>query len=192
MKSKMKCVNINLSQITSGKLTYPSWSNKAQYVLESETIDENNIIIYYITKSNRKISRKFPKEVNIDIKSAYILGLIKGEGANALGNSNYRRFTFTNTDWTLIKQVLNMLEETKLFFRKDIVDKSTYILHHKKSNQEAINYWSDKLNIPKSKFKCFEREKRTKDYGVCHIYISDVLLRRVIDLIIEHITNQQT
>ena len=57
-----------------------------------------------------------------------------------------------------------------------------------KSNNLVINYWSKKLNLPTSKVKCFEKEKRTKDYCVCHIYLSDILLRRIIDLIIEHIS----
>ncbi|MBN2142343.1 hypothetical protein JW711_03345, partial [Candidatus Woesearchaeota archaeon] len=58
----------------------------------------------------------------------------------------------------------------------------------KKSKDEVIKYWSEKTKLPKNKFSFVSTQKRTKEFGICHIYISDVLLRRVLDLIMNKIS----
>ena len=133
------------------------------------------------------ISRIFPKTLTLTPLFIYALGILVGEGATALGKSNYRRFTVTNSDYRIIKVVLDQLEQNDLFQKRDLIDKSLHLLHFTKSNDEVIRYWSKSLGLPKSRFKCFDMERKTKPYGVCHVYISDVLLRRVIDLIHEFI-----
>jgi hypothetical protein len=177
-------VNIILKKIVKNKKTYPSWSTGATYFLESKEKEEN-IEIYYKTKSNRKISRIFPKKLSLTPKLTYSLGFLKGEGANALGKSNYRRFTLTNSEPQTILLVLNELDKNNILKKTQLREKSIHLLHHNKSDSEVINYWSKNLNLPKKLFKCFEDKNKTSDYGVCHVYVSDVLLRRVIDLIHE-------
>ncbi|MBU0980924.1 MAG: hypothetical protein KJ709_09045, partial [Nanoarchaeota archaeon] len=182
----MSSTTINIQKLVKGKYTYPSWSTNSTYQLRSR-ICGNEIEVYYITKSNRKISRIFPKHISISHRLSYVLGFLKGEGSNSLGKSNYRRFTITNTDPEIMKFVLMELDRNDLFHTIDLIDKSVHLLHFTLPYKKVIEYWSNKLNLNKNKFKCFHDEKRTSPYGVCHIYISDVLLRRIVDLIHEKI-----
>ena len=185
-------MKINLKEIIKNKKTYPNWTTSTEYELCSEELDKNLINIYYIINKGvqRKIQRTFPKIISIDPQFTLAAGLIKGEGSNSLGKSSYRRFTFTNSNPEIINFVLSELEKKDLFRKKLLIDKSIHLIHTTKKEKEVIKYWSKRLNLPKSKFKCFDDKMKTSDYGVCHIYISDVLLRRVIDLIIEKIINQ--
>jgi hypothetical protein len=185
----MKIKTIELKSLLEGKKTYPSWSTDSTYFLECKEIGKNKIVVYYTTKNNKTFSRIFPKEIVMTPKLACILGLIKGEGANALGKSNYRRFTFTNSDSELVRHVIKMLHEAELFSKQDIKNNSFYIMHFKKEQDEVIKFWSKKLNVPESKFKCVDTKEKTRDYGICHLYISDALLRRIIDLLINEVLN---
>jgi ribosomal protein L22 len=180
---------VQLKALIDGKFTYTSWSTNSSYMLKSKGLDNQNILVYYITKSNKVFSREFPKFISITPKFACILGLIKGEGANALGKSNYRRFTFTNSDCELVKKVLDTLIENKLLMRENLKEKSIYIMHYQKEESTVLKHWSRKLEFPLSKFRCIETVDKTRDYGICHVYVSDVLLRRVIDIMIDSILN---
>ncbi len=175
-------MKLDISDLIKGNKTYPSWSTNSTHNLEGYK-KQDGILVYYKTKSNKLISRWFPKKIEITPKLCYILGIIKGEGSNSLGKSNYRRFTFTNSDFVLVSIVLEELEKHKLFSKQKIIKKSIHLLHYTKPKEEVINFWSKKLKIPKEKFKCFETKMKTSQFGVCHLYISDVLLRRVVDLI---------
>ncbi|MBU2639889.1 MAG: hypothetical protein KKG75_04260 [Nanoarchaeota archaeon] len=178
-------MEIEISKLIEGKQTYPSWATNSIHNLQSHE-DKEGVLVYYRTKSNKLISRFFPNKVNLTPRLIYVLGLLKGEGSNSIGDSNYRRFTMTNSDPAIIKIVLNELDKHNLFKKSKLIDKSIHLLHHTKSNKEVISYWSKKLGLNKSKFKCFN-SKKTTPFGVCHVYISDVLLRRVVDLIHEKI-----
>jgi hypothetical protein len=183
----MQYSKIEIQEIIKGKYTYPNWSTSTSYALKCKEVNDRIVCVYYITKSNKKVSRNFPKNIILTPKLTFILGLIKGEGANALGKSNYRRFTFTNSDWELIDNVLNLLDENKFFLKEKLPGRSLQLIHFIGKEKEVIDFWSKKLKLPRSKFKCFNDKRKTTKYGVCHIYISDVLLRRIIDLIIETI-----
>ena len=163
------------------RLTYPNWNTGSEYALLSKKAGRS-AEIYYVAKGKRRFGRKFPQDVQLTVRFSYALGLLKGEGSNALGKSNYRRFTISNSNPKVISKVLKELEKAKLFFRSELIKNSCYVMHHKVSNLKVINYWSKMLNIRKYKFKCFISEKQTSKYGVCHVYISDVLLRRIVDL----------
>lgn len=184
----MKYDIIEIKKIIKNKFTYPSWTNNNSYPLKYSEMHADQIEVYYRTVQNKKYSRMFPNNILLSPKNSFILGLIKGEGANALGKSNYRRFTFTNSDWYLIKIVLDFLEKNGFLDLNKISNKSFHILHHRKSNTKAIKYWSEKLNISKKFFVCFSDKNLTSNFGVCHFYHSDVLLRRIIDLIIDTIS----
>lgn len=177
---------IHLHKLVKDKFTYPSWTTNSVYPLGSIHSKQKSTI-YYKTKTNKVISREFPKIVNLTPQFIYVLGILKGEGSSSLGKSNYRRFTITNSNPKVLSIVLNELEKAKLFSRSDLIKNSVYVMHHKESNLKVIYYWSKMLSIPKYKFKCFRSEKQTSKYGVCHIYISDVLLRRIVDLMHEQL-----
>ena len=76
------------------KLTYPNWNTGATYSLIANR-NASKTEVYYVIKRNRKIGRNFPNEVLLTPNFSYALGLLKGEGSNSLGKSNYRRFTIT-------------------------------------------------------------------------------------------------
>lgn len=178
----MNLNKINIKELVQGEYTYPNWSTGSIYSLKTKELT-NDTLVYYFTKSNREVSRIFPKEIDLTPKLCYIMGFLKGEGSTSLGKSNYRRLTITNSEPKILKQVLDELDNAKLFKKEKLINKSINLLHHTKSENKVINHWSKKLDLPKAKFKCFDDERKTSRFGVCHIYISDVLLRRVIDLI---------
>ena len=183
----MNLTKIKLKSLVEGQITYPSWTTSSTYTLKAEENDKN-ILIYYKIKTNKCISRVFPKEITLTPKFTYTLGLLKGEGSNALGKSNYRRLTITNSNPDIINLILDELEVSNLFKKSDLIAKSVHLLHHTEIDDKVIDYWSDKLDIPRNKFKCFDDKLKTSKYGVCHVYISDVLLRRVIDILQAHVT----
>jgi hypothetical protein len=180
-------MKLDIAKLVKNKKTYPSWSTKSTYSLKTYKF-EKGILVYYKTKTNRSISRSFPNKLNLTPKLLYVLGFLKGEGSTSLGNSNYRRFTITNSDPKIMKMVLDELDKHNIFKRNKIIKKSIHLVHHLLPDQKVINYWSKELELDKNKFKCFKL-KETSPFGVCHVYISDVLLRRVVDLIHKKIMN---
>jgi hypothetical protein len=184
---KMKYKKIKIEKIVEGHTTYPSWSTGTCYPLKYKSHGKNQVIVFYNIKTNKIISKVFPKTIDLSPQFTLVLGIIKGEGANSLGKSNYRRFTFTNSDPDLFKRVLSLLDKNHLVYIKRLPDGCLHILHHTSSNDAAILFWSTKLNLPERKFRCFNDKTLSSKYGVCHLYLSDVLLRRVADLLIDSI-----
>ncbi len=178
----MKDNIINIKRLIEGKSTYPTWTTGSTHILKTKKSGKK-LIVYYKTKSNRKISRLFPKEIKLTSRLIYSLGILIGEGATSIGKSNYRRFTLTNSNPRIIKVVLDELDRCGLFKRYDLNKRAINLFHHKNSNKKVINYWSKNLDLPGDKFICYNHQKKTSPFGVCHVYISDVLLRRVVDLI---------
>ena len=178
----MNINKINIKKAVEDNLTYPSWTTNSVYPIKTEE-KEDSVLVYYIIKTNKRISRVFPKDVFLKPSLIYAFGLLKGEGSNSLGKSNYRRVTITNSNPQIINLVLNALDKNKLFKKSDLIDKSVHLLHHTESDDDVIGYWSKSLNLSKNKFKCFDDKLKTSKFGVCHVYISDVLLRRVIDIL---------
>ncbi|MBI4453280.1 hypothetical protein HY636_01430 [Candidatus Woesearchaeota archaeon] len=179
---------INIKLLIEGKKTYPSWSTKERHNLYAKE-EYPYTTIYYYTKSNKIISKSFPSDVILTPKLLYVFGILIGECPTSLGDSNYRRVTITNSNPKLIQIVLEELEKANLLKISYIIDKSIHLLHFKKDDNVVIDYWAKELNLSTGKFKCFNDKSKTTDYGVCHVYISNVLLRRVIDLIQEYILN---
>jgi hypothetical protein len=182
---------MKISRLIEDKFTYPNWNSNAAYPLQAKE-SKSNIEVYYIVKGNRKVGRQFPKEIDISSSFSYALGLLKGEGSNSLGKSNYRRFTITNSDPRVIRFLVKQLESAGLLSISELKEGSFHLLHHTATDNEAIEYWSKPLNLPESFFKCFDDKTKTTPYGVCHVYLSDVLLRRVIDLLHELVMNAST
>jgi hypothetical protein len=184
-------MKIITEELIKGKKTYPTWTTNSKYPLCSKKLNNKEVLIYYIVDKGikRKIERKFPAIIDCDPSFCWIISLIKGEGSNSLGKSSYRRFTITNKDPIVIKKIIKELEEKKLFHSEQLSPKSCHLLHFTGKEEQVISYWSRKLELSRDKFKCFSAEKRTSIYGVCHIYLSDALLRRIIDLTNDKISN---
>jgi len=180
-------MKINVKKIIEGKLTYPSWTTGSQHVIKCDYLNNKEVLVHYNTKGPivRKISRKFPKFIDADHIFIWVLGFLKGEGSNSKGKSNYRRFTITNKNPEFIILTLKVLYEKGLLYN-DLPDKTCHIIHSQ-DKLKAMNYWQNKLGLDKSKFSYIDDNNKTSLYGVCHVYLSDVLLRRVVDEINEFI-----
>lgn len=186
---------ISIKKVLKGTLTYPSWSTKSQYLLQFENIDKEKIKAYYIiTKGpiKRKIQNIFPKKIKLDPGFCWMLGFIKGEGMNSTRGKSYYRFLITNKNPSLINKVLEELEKSKLFSKKDLSPKSIHILHSNGPKKIVEKYWSQQLNMSRSLINIGKNEKnplKKSKYEVCHVYISNVLLRLLIDKLNERIIN---
>jgi len=174
---------IDLASLLRGKLTYPTWSTESRYPLSVE-IQGSEISISYKHKGNKRPKRNFPRYIKITPKLLWFFGFIYGEGSKSQGRSAYRRFTITNSDPKGLKLALDILEETKLLRRKDIPNRSIKIARSSLHNDvKLIEYWKKELQVSDEKFYMapkYDENKKT-EFGVCHIFISDVLLRRTID-----------
>lgn len=184
----MNSTKINIKNLVKGKMTYPNWTTNSTYPLQVIE-NEGNVTVYYKIKGNRIINRIFPSTLYLTPHLSYVLGLIKGEGSTSLNKSNYRRFTLTNSNPKIINIILNEMDKNNLFKKSNINNNSIHLLHYTEIEEAVVQYWSNALNLPKIKFKCFDDKLKTSEYGVCHVYISDVLLRRVIDIIHDEFLN---
>lgn len=56
-------------------------------------------------------------------------------------------------------------------------------------DNELLDYWSTQLEVSKSKFYLPPKPDKIKHvrFGVCHVYISNVIFRLVIDAIAEYV-----
>ena len=182
---------IDLMDILEGKRTYPSWSTGQTYplIIENQNLD---VIVSYQHKGNKKPTRTFPRYIEITQKLLWFFGFIYGEGSKSKGSSAYRRFTITNSDSKPMRLALDVLEEIQFLSREHIPIRSIKIARSKSHNdKELLEFWKNELKVTSDKFYMapkYDENKKTK-YGVCHIFISDVLLRRVMDEIAEFIFN---
>src|SRR6056297_2565343 len=106
----------------------------------------------------------------------------EGYKKGAYDTSKSKTVDFTNSDPEMVKLMIR-------FFR-DIAQVDKYrikiqiIVHHNVNKEEAINYWSKKINIPKNQFTkvCYSKNRHSKTkrnpnslpYGTLHIRISDI------------------
>lgn len=182
---------INLSNLIEGKLTYPTWSTGRQYPLTVKK-SGNKIIVSYQNSGNKQLNRIFPSYVKITPRLLWFFGFIYGEGSKSQKSSAYRRFTITNSDSKPMKLALDVLEDIKFLNRKDIPIRSIKIARSQYHNDEKLlNVWKHELKVTPNKFYMspkYDENKKT-EYGVCHIFISDVLLRRVMDEVAQFIFN---
>ena len=180
---------VKIADLVSGEYTYPNWSSGSVYPLESYDEGDETIVKYTVTNTimRRPYSRRFPKEILLTTKLCWALGFLKGEGMNSRNPSSYHRFGVTNKDSKLINFVLDELFKSGLLKKENIPDKSFQILHCSADLREVQIYWAKKLGVPKSKIRPYDNKhifKKSK-YGICHFYITDVLLRRIVDLVHE-------
>jgi hypothetical protein len=183
---------IDLIKLLSGKSTYPTWSTGRSYSLFVEK-QKSNIIVSYQHSGNKRPSRSFPRYIKITPKLLWFFGFIYGEGSKSQGSSAYRRFTITNSDSKPMKLSLDVLEEIKVLSREDIPPRSIKIARSQFHNDKKIlEFWKKELKVTPDKFYLspkYDENKKT-EHGVCHVFISDVLLRRVMDEIAQFIFNR--
>ncbi len=180
---------LELQPVVEGKLTYPSWTTSAEYSLEVEQVSEKEILVFYRVLNSavpRLVKRLFPSRIELSSSFFWVLGFLEGEGANKLGKSNYRRVTITNSNAKDMRAVLDELERQWLLKRIDLPVGAVQIFV-KDPSEKVEQYWRAKLNVSPEQIRLFEKSNATSPTGICHIYVSDVLLRRVIDLIQEHL-----
>ncbi len=83
---------------------------------------------------------------------------------------------------------MKQLHNSKLIDINILPHGSCHIIHSFDSTN-ALNYWGKHLNLEKLKFKIINDHYNNSKFGVCHVYLSDVLLRRVVDELNEYIIN---
>lgn len=187
---------IKVSEIVKGETTHPNWSSGSVYPLESFDEGDKTVVKYVMNKTinNRSYSRKFPKEIKLTLKLCWVLGFLRGEGFNGLGKSTYHRFGVTNKNPKLVNFVLNELDFCGLLIKNNLPDNSIEIMHFSGKKEEVIKYWSSSLNVPvyKIKIKHYRHQFEKSKYGVCHVYLTDVLLRRIVDILHEKIIEKNS
>lgn len=183
--------SIKISELVCGKRTHPNWSTGSTYPLESFREGNETIVKYVMTKTITKkvYTRRFPNEIKLTSSFCWILGFLKGEGFNGLGKSTYHRFGVTNKDSALINFVLDELNKSGLLSKNSLPDNSIEIMHFSGDKKSVVNYWKRHLDLPASKIKVksYKHQFKKSEYGVCHVYLTDVLLRRIVDLVHEEI-----
>lgn len=184
-------MKLDLFKILQGVKTYPSWYSNNSYDLI--TIPEGNKLFVTYNSKGKRGKRYFPRHLSITPDLLWTLGFIEGEGSNSKNKSAYRRFMVTNSNPLKMKFVLDVLEKHKILARASLPRNSIrvrYGLHHDK--RKLAKFWAEKLKVNADKIYLSTKADplKTAEYGVCDIYISDVILRRVTDRIREYVFAQ--
>jgi len=125
----------------------------------------------------------------------FIAGLIVAEGS--FGKEEYRntgRFTFTNTDPTLIKLVYRFLVDELKIPQNKIYLYITYNTELSKISREDIKeFWHKTIGVNPNYIKIYPYKRKVKQvrqrahYGICQIRINDKNIRRKIETFINTI-----
>ena len=179
---------IDLIELLKNEYTYPNWSTSTKYKLETQIINEEEILVFYhSTKTIMKkiFKRKFPRYIYLTPGFCWVLGFFKGEGLSSIRGKSYRRFVITNKNPICLNKFLDELEKSKLLLRSAINGKCFQIHHFLNHPDEVIDYWSNKLKFPRGMFSPLNYDDgfKKEGNGVCHFDIGDVLLRKVFDSI---------
>ncbi|MBM3199387.1 hypothetical protein FJZ53_00505 [Candidatus Woesearchaeota archaeon] len=185
---------IDIKELMDGKLTYPSWSTKTRYSIQCE-IKSDRVRVYYVTTKTlmKKVhERLFPRFIKLTPRFCWAMGFLKGEGLNSINGKSYYRFEITNKNPYLLNKVIEELDTSRILKKEDYPKKCFQIFHSSNERNVVKNYWSTNLDFDVNKFEVINCKSSLKksDTGICHLYISDVLLRRVVDEINMHITDQ--
>jgi len=184
-------MKINLSELITDKRTYPNWSTGTTYLLKFEDLG-NKILIYYIsgkTIMKKRYSKIFNKYIELTPGLCWALGFYKGDGLNSINGYSYHQFSITNKNPKMLNKVIKELDRAKLITRDKYPDRCFQIMNSNGNKKEIVKYWSKHLGFEPDKFlvKRYKHELRKSYFGICHITIGDVFLRRIIDLLNEFI-----
>ncbi|GEM_PF-2085276 len=187
---------IDLLELIKGKYTYPTWSTGTQYKLCAEIITPNTIQLYYsISKSimKKRKQRIFPRYIHLTPGLCWALGFFKGEGLSSLKSRGYYRVNITNKNPVHLKKVLTEFEKAALLPKENIKGRCFQIHHFMNDPITVKKYWAEKLGFPEELFSVIDYNHNLKreGNGVCHFDLSEVLLRRVLDLLNEKIIKEK-
>jgi len=185
---------IDIKELMDGKLTYPSWSTKTQYPIQCE-IKSDQVRVYYITTKTimKKVhERFFPKFIKLTPRFCWAMGFLKGEGLNSTNGRSYYRFEVTNKNPHLLNKIIEELDTSGILKKEDYPKKCFQIFHSSNEKNDVKSYWSKALSFDIDRFNVMNCKGSLKksESGVCHIYIRDVLLRRVVDEINSYVMNK--
>jgi len=178
-----------IEKLVEGASTYTTRDGNS-YPLKVRHFDKNRIEVYYtITKGavRREVKRIFPRRLAIDNRFVWILGLLRGEGliSNTARSSMYR-FAVVNNDPFVIRTVMHVLRKSGLVDFRQIKRKFIRITYGFKIKKDALaSYWAKQLGVPVEVIDVAKSPQQLKkaEHGSCTLIISDVLLRRVFDLL---------
>lgn len=160
--------------------------------LELKT-SRNSIRIKYLGRKRGGSDSKavlFPKTIQFSAKFARALGIYYAEG----NKSRTRRYSsFSNTEPKIIQEGISLFE--MLGTKRQNLKIHVKIYNQRISDEDLINYWSGITGIPKNNFikiskalskQRYERnKKRPPKYGEAEVYYSSVVIRDVIDKLLE-------
>ncbi len=181
---------IDIIELVRNQYTYENWSSKSQYLIESEIVGEDKVVLYYVIKKaimKKRFQREFQRYVYLTPGFCWALGFFQGEGLKSRKNRAYTRFNITNKNPIFLKRFLSEMDKAGLL-RKEEIKGRCFQIHHFLNPPEVVKeYWSSQLGFPQEKFIAIDYNHNLKKEGngVCHFDIGDCLLRRVIDLINE-------
>jgi len=183
-------MKIDLVKLLDGVETYPNWSTQKTYKLKT-SYDKKTVTVTYDCPSKRP-KRSFNRYVNAEKDLFWMFGFLEGESLNSIKSSSYKRFIVTNNNPKRMKLVLDILERYNFVTRKNLPKNSIRIRYGQNLNKNALpDYWAKKLQVKKDKIYLAKKPDILKksERGLCDIYISDVLLRRVLDAIKDYLFN---
>ena len=133
----------------------------------------------------KRIKRTFPCYIYLTPGFCWSLGFYKGEGLNSIKSKTYYRFGISNKNPVYINKFMDEMISSKLLAKHQIRGKCFQIHHFAYDLEDVKKYWSNKLDFPLELFSArdYNHNLTKEGNGVCHFDISEVLLRRILDLI---------
>lgn len=182
---------IDLTILLKGKYTYPSRIKGIKYPINTQIINKKTINVYYDITSGikRRIEGTFPRYIYLSPGFCWALGFFKGEGVNSIINGSYRRFSIINRNPKYIKKFLDEILHSGLLEKSRLEQRCFQIHHYANALSKTRRYWAKELKIPGERIIMVNDKQslKKKENGVCRFDISNVLLRKIVDLINEKI-----
>jgi len=176
-------MKIDILKLLNDVETYPTWySNKTYRFIVTDNKDGTITVMYPCT--GRQPKQTFNRYIELTPQLIWTLGFIEGEGLKSRGKSAYRRFIVTNNDSEKMAFVLDVLETYNFVKRSNLTKNSIRIRYGNEHNREKLlKYWSKKLNVKRNIIYISQTPDPIKksEFGTCDIYLSNIILRRVID-----------
>lgn len=186
-------MNVSVEKLIRGASTYATRYGNS-YPLKIRHHGKNRVEVYYtITKGavRREVGRIFPERVRVDSSFMWVLGLLRGEGLMSSGaRSSMYRFAVVNNDPSIIRAVMEVLANSRLINFGNIKRKFIRITYGFQTETNGLaDYWAKELGVPLEIIDIARTPHHLKKarYGSCTLIISDVLLRRIIDLLADRI-----
>ena len=182
---------VDLRILLKDRYTYPSRIKGKEYPIYTQLINKKMINVYYDVTCGikRRIQGTFPRYIYLSPGFCWALGFFKGEGVNSIINGSYRRFSIINRNPKYIKKFLDEIINSGLLEKSRLEQRCFQIHHYANVISKTRKYWAKELKIPEERIIMVNDKKSLKknENGVCRFDISNVLLRKIIDLLNEKI-----